>query len=144
MEDCKLIQFNYERVILMNVYSTAGAPVLLATIPYSQFTASTTKYTTLLSVLTRNVKARTFIITNTTDQPLSSLSMFMYDSTTDNPSTKTMATTFSNPVANGVIVDTSENKPLLASHVDSVMIGTGMGATLPTTGNVKIYMVEMI
>ena len=128
----------------------AGAPVLLATVPFSSFTANATYYAVLTSKLSRNARQRTFILVNTMNQPTSAApTLFPYDSATQS-NTKTSSYTFSGALAAGQqITDTSDNGSqagagLLASHVDSANIGMAMGATAPTSGNVYIYVVELL
>jgi hypothetical protein len=124
--------------------NVAAAPTLLATINFSQFTASTTTYQTVISLLRRNAKQRTFIITNSMNQPITTVTLFFNDSASSVGSNKVVNITLTAPVANGQTVETSESKPILVSHVDSVLIGLAMGATAPTSGEVKIYVVEVL
>ena len=128
-------------------------PILVGTVPYSDFTAASASiYGYLPKVLTRNVRARTLIVTNTMDQSLTSVGFYPYDSGTAEGSPSGIEGGFtwnSGPGASGgVMTLTSEQASqggagTLATHVDSFQYGLGMGATLPTSGNVYIHIVEV-
>jgi DNA replication protein DnaD len=119
-------------------------PTLLATITAAQFTASTTKFQTLSGTLSRNAKVRTIMVVNSLDQGITTTTIYMYDSINNTATNKVVNFTLTTPVASGMTVDTSENKPLLATHVDSFMIGFAIGATAPLSGDVKVYMTEIM
>ena len=121
---------------------TAGAPVLLATIPYSDFTASTTYYGFFPTVFHRNARARTIITFNNLNQALSSLYYNVYDSTAGGDQGLYGIGPTETPSSGGTDVSTSEAVSELAAHVDSFKVAIGMGATAPTSGNVTIYVVE--
>ncbi len=128
-------------------------PILVGTVPYSDFTtASASIYGYLPKVLTRNVRARTLIVTNTMDQSLTSVGFYPYDSATAEGAPNGIVGGFtwnSGPGGSGdVMTLTSEQASqggagTLATHVDSFQYGLGMGATLPTSGNVYIHIVEV-
>ena len=121
---------------------TAGAPVLLATYPYTEFSASTTIYPQLTNVMHRNARARTLIASNTLNEPLTSFTVTLYDSSGVNaPLGDSYA--YGSVNNNAQLVLTSENHPMLAAHVNSVQFALGMGATAPTSGDVSIYLVEV-
>ena len=128
-------------------------PILVATIPYTDFTtASQSIYGYLPASMTRNVRARSLIVTNTLNQALTSVGFYPYDSTTAEGAPSGIAGGFtwnSGPGSGGdVMTLTSEQASqggagTLATHVDSFQYGLGMGATLPTSGNVYIHIVEV-
>ncbi len=127
-------------------------PKLLATIPYTQFTAASSSiYPYYLSSLTRSARERTFIIYNTMNQPLTSNALAFYDSVlgiTGQPGIAQTAV-FTAAGSNAVSTVTSESasassQGLVASHVDSFQAVLGIGATLPTSGNVLIYVSELL
>ena len=121
---------------------TAAAPTLLATYPYTVFAASTTYYpTVLMGVLHRNARARTFLTDNGLNQPLTTLRYGMRDSQVVDTSQTTVSAVQA-PPASTVSVDPSSAVPQLAANVDSLALSVGMGATAPTSGQVKLYVVE--
>lgn len=126
----------------------AGAPRLIGTFSYSDFTASGTYAATMVGELNRQAVARSFIIANTMDEAITSLTFWLFDSTLDTYSNSGSGQSFadSNGVKNGAYAQyTSEapNSGLLAFHGDSIMIDMTMGATAPTSGEVQVYVVEL-
>ena len=127
-------------------------PKLIATIPYSDFTtASANIYPYHVSVLTRSARARTFMVYNTMNQPLTANSLAFYDSALGISGQPGIAQTavFTAAGSDAVSTVTSESasassQGLVASHVDSFQAILGIGATLPTSGNVYIYVSELI
>lgn len=113
---------------------------LLTTIPFGQFTASGTKIADLSKVLKRHALDRTVMVVNTLNQPLASLSVFIQDSNAVTTNKQNVGN--STQVLNGTTIVTSKEKPVLGANVDSLYITMGMGATAPTSGDVKIYLVE--
>lgn len=128
----------------------ADQPRLIATIPYSSFTASTTLNYKIDSSLNRNARHRTFTIVNQTNQPFSASQpgIFMYDSTVVSPSSIPIGVnsqTFGNNSmsAGGWAIGTSEQYGYLGAHADSLFASIPMGATVPTSGNVLVYVTEL-
>ncbi|AEW05216.1 hypothetical protein Sulac_1720 [Sulfobacillus acidophilus DSM 10332] len=124
----------------------AGAPVIIGTFSYTNFTASSTYKAIMSGVLHRNAAARSFIIANTLNEALTSLDFYLFDSTLSTYSNTGGGQNLSdtNGVAsNGYAQYTSEAAGILAFHGDSVIIEMGMGATAPTTGEVQVYVVEV-
>ncbi|MHB1681600.1 MAG: hypothetical protein ACYCYO_02050 [Bacilli bacterium] len=127
-------------------------PKLLATIPYSQFTAvSSSIYPYWVSVLTRSARARTFMVYNTMNQPLTGNSLEFYDSILGIGGQPGIAQSavFTAAGSNALSTVTSESasassQGLVASHVDSLQATLGIGATLPTSGNVQIWVSELL
>jgi hypothetical protein len=128
------------------VVDTNIIPRLIATFNYTDFTANATKWKAIYAMLNRNAKGRTFIFQSTLNQPSSSTCTLQpFESTTNflgsinSPSSST-----GNPVtASGqVVVNHLYSAPLLCA-VDSVNIGIPMGATVPTSGQVFVYVVEV-
>ena len=133
---------------------TAGAPFVAATIPYSDFVASANIYPYFPQVLHHNARERTFMIVNTMDEALTAGDISLMDSavtgTGANPSVS-----WGNNVSlgaagvSGGMIQTSEQASagnglgMLAAHIDSFQLTLGMGATLPTSGNVDIWVTEL-
>lgn len=126
-------------------------PRLLATVPYTDFVASGNIYPYYSAVLTRSARERTFILYNTMDQALTASSLAFYDSVLGIVGQPGIARTavFTPPGADAVTYTTSEmasnqGEGLIASHIDSFQAILGMGATLPTSGNLLIYVSELL
>lgn len=127
-------------------------PKLIATIPYSQFTtASSNIYPYYSGVLTRSARERTFILYNTMNQALTASSLAFYDSILGIGGQPGIARTavFTPPGIDSVTYTTSEmasnqGEGLVASHMDSLQAILGIGATLPTSGNLLIYVSELL
>ena len=127
-------------------------PKLIATIPYSDFTSpSNSIYPFYLSSLTRSARERTFQIYNTMNQPLSANALAFYDSALGVTTQPNVAQTavFTAAGAGTISTVTSESasassQGLCASHVDSFQAVLGIGATLPTSGNVQIWVSELL
>lgn len=140
-----LVRTNYE-FVSSEPQEVSSDPRLIATIPASAFTvASTSKWVTAAKVLTRNAKQRTFYIVNTLNESITSESFWITDSVI-NPSAGNNAgdeaSSSSTIATNTTGVFTSETHTQLSTHGDSMQIGLGMGATLPTSGQVQVYVVE--
>lgn len=129
-------------------------PRLIATIPYTDFPASTSYYPYYAGVLTRHARARTFQLYNTMDQSLASNNFAFYDSALGIPESATAQ--FAYPSANVIGAgpghvsvlaseEASANEDgLSAAHVDSIQMILSMGATAPTSGNVLVYVSELL
>lgn len=129
-----------------NAPLVAAAPTLLATIPYSDFTASGTYYWLPAANLHRNARARTVSVANSMNEPVTAISAGVSDSA----AAISLSNVFiSGPFPTGSLVngqtvtDTSERNPILAAHGDTLALSLTMGATAPTSGNVKIYVAEL-
>lgn len=120
-------------------------PKLIATWDFSDFTTvNSTRWKTIWNVLKRNAKQRTFIVINKLDQPTSGgATIQMIDSTEPIGTVSPSVVLGGSLIVNSQLVDTSEYQYRLASHVDSITIGIPIGATLPLSGVVKVYIVEM-
>lgn len=122
-----------------------SVPRLIGTFNFSDFTvASATSWKRLSNTLSRKAVQRTFLMQNTLDQPTTtSITAQMYDSTMNASAINTPGVSMGGAMsANGQMVETSEYFQRLATHCDSITIGVPMGATLPTTGQVSIWVVE--
>lgn len=126
------------------------SPRKVATIPYTSFTtASTTIWPYFVGVLNRAARARTFLVFNGLNQPLTSLAAVIYDSqvVAGSPASSNNIP-MDTPGVNAFVVNSSEeasasSRGRLAAHGDSLQIGLGMGATLPTQGAVTVYVTEV-
>ena len=125
---------------------TAAAPKLIGTVPYTSFTASGTIYPSFKSVLSRNARRRTFYLYNTLNESLSSAGYIPQDSALAPAGVSVAHSEAASviPAASQIVIDTSEQLPLLAAHVDSMALSLGMGATLPTSGAVYLYVTEVL
>lgn len=124
-----------------------GNPFLVATIPYSTFTtAGNTYYFDYIGKLNRNAKKRIFFIVNNLNQGITNEGFNLTDS-------------YVNPTAGYIYGDTNISKsqalgisnighftsdvtPALASPVDSFQLSITAGSTLPTSGDLLIYVYE--
>jgi hypothetical protein len=119
---------------------TAGVPVLFATIPYTAFTASTTYVTPIYyGVLHRNARSRSFILQNTLEEAISGFTYALVDSVLNpfydwgSPSSPTYTT------GDDIAIPGMEG----TSNADSVYFRLPMGATVPVSGEVNIYVGEV-
>ena len=122
----------------------SGDPVTLLTIPYTSFSASTTLYPQFVGKLHRNAIARTFMVANGMNQPLTTATLTLFESTA--PVTGALGDSYAPGAVNnnGQLTMTSENHPALAAHVDSGQVALGMGATAPTSGDVYVLVTEVL
>ncbi len=138
-----------------NVPLVAAAPTLVATVPYTSFTtASASIYPYFPQTLSRNARARTFSLVNELNEALTTGSIALCDSTYMGTGSTPTYSVGGDTVALGAAASdqsyiksseetSSGNAGMLAAHVDSFQLILGMGATLPTSGNVKLYMTEV-
>jgi hypothetical protein len=128
---------------IQNVQGLAGLPKLIGSFSYSDFkTPSATKTKFFPNTLIRNAKARTILFNSTLNQTTGTPPLVTpYDSTVG-VAWVNSSTTLGPILANTSGNDTSERLGILASHVDSIGIGIPMGATLPTSGKLDVYIVE--
>ncbi len=122
----------------------SGDPITLLTIPYTSFSASSTLYPQFVGTLHRNAIARTFMVANGLNQPLTTATLTLFESTA--PVTGALGDSYAPGAVNnnGQLTMTSENHPALAAHVDSGQVALGMGATAPTSGNVYVLVTEVL
>ncbi len=122
----------------------SGDPVTLLTIPYTSFSASSTLYPKFVGTLHRNAIARTFMVANGLNQPLTTATLTLFESTA--PVTGALGDSYAPGAVNnnGQLTMTSENHPALAAHVDSGQVALGMGATAPTSGDVYVLVTEVL
>ena len=125
---------------------TAAAPKLIGTVPYTSFKASGTIYPSFKSVLSRNARRRTFYLYNALNESLASAGYIPQDSALAPAGVSVTHSEAASvtPAASQIVIDTSEQLPLLAAHVDSMAMYLGMGATLPTSGAVYLYVTEVL
>jgi len=138
-----------------NAPLTVGAPRLLHEFPFSDFSASASTLLYLPGALTRGAKNRTFMVANSLNESLTSASVALTDSAVCGSGTSPIYSIINlvnldAPGSYGMSIFTSEEGSigtasatgLLSAHVDSVQIILGMGATLPTSGSVEVYVNE--
>ena len=130
---------------------TANAPVLVGTIPYSDFTtASSTYYQAFQSVMQRNARQRAIAIVNGLNEDVTSVNINPYDSTYSSGGNVGVGMTWSSGVNAGFNSTFASNAAsnnlmgLLGAPVDSFQLGLGMGSTLPTSGSVTVYVSELL
>lgn len=124
----------------------------IATIPYSDFSASTTYYPYYKNVLNPNAKVRTWTIANSMNEAITSSQVSMIDSEIGGSGSSPAyawenGMTLGDSGAGGANTQTSEDASgsasgMLASHVDSCQFSLGMGATAPTSGNLIVRVAE--
>ena len=131
----------------------AGKPVLVATFPYSAFSASTTYYPYIAGKFSRLAVARTFILYNTMNEAVgTTVGFYPYDSSiVQSPSNIAGGFTWTATIAatSGVLTLSSQlasagNAGLLTAAVDSFQLSLPMGATAPTSGDLYVYVVEQL
>lgn len=125
--------------------SKVVGPTLIDTVPYGAFTASTTTYKQYNAVLNRGAKKRSFIVTNTLNQPTTTCTITPYESTTRQGT----GGIGGDACAVGVLStsatygNSSDAHQSLSMNVDSFQVSIGMGSTVPISGNVYIYVTEV-
>jgi hypothetical protein len=122
-----------------------NAPRLIGTIDFTEFTTpSSTYYKKLMNVLTRNAKQRSFYFTSTLNQSLSaSTVIYMIDSAINDVISISQGANMGGVLSTqNICMETSERLPYIACHFDSIQLGFPIGATLPTSGKIKVYVVE--
>jgi hypothetical protein len=122
---------------------TDGKPRLIGTLLYSDLVVSGTKYVSYKGALSRLCKGRTFLLTNNTSIASGTVSATPYDSVADFPAKGGGATLSSSVTANGSSTTNDGVSGVLRANVDSVMVSVTWGATLPTSGDLKIYVMEV-
>ncbi len=129
-------------------------PRLLATIDFSEFTAGGTVSRYFMKELNRNAKRRAIILYNTTDvipsqQRVTMNDTFLYETTRTAGSTATTNQT----VANRKCIQVIDGNPkslsgdmgeMINAPVDSFGFSFTIGTTAPTTGEIKIAIVEVL
>jgi hypothetical protein len=125
----------------------ANNPKLIDTLSFSGFTANSANQFIYIGVLKRGAKRRFLSIQNALNQNISVVTFYPFESLSVprqgiNLESITLS---SNGIASGFEgVFGSENFTGLKEPCDSFMIGLQMGATAPLSGNVYIYMTEVI
>lgn len=133
-----------------NVPLTANAPTLLATVPYGKFTAlAYSEY--LKGVFHRNARQRTFVVLNETNQGLNTVNLSMWDSAITATGNPIVSDSFgmTAPGSGALSVVASEEGSngaagRLAAHLDSIQVSMTYTTTAPTSGNVLLYVVELL
>jgi hypothetical protein len=117
----------------------------LGSAPYTDFAANST-YTLFVGGLSRRARARSFVVTNTLNEPITSLTFYLFDSSLSTYSNTKSGQSFTDSAgvqSNAYAQYTSEAAPVLAFHGDSVALVLSMGATAPTSGSVTLSVVEV-
>lgn len=136
-----------------NAPLTAAAPKLIATIKASDITtASGITRIDFEGVLSRNARQRTFTLIQGLNEALTSFQIQPFDSSIQgnsgvgnwwgDGSSQQTSGMLSNSMGN--ISSVSSGDGALAANADSLSFLIGMGATLPTTGTLDIYVTELI
>ena len=125
---------------------TAGAPKLIATIPYTDLpNPSVTVNVDFLQVLSRNARYRDWLIESTLNQG-ATLAIYPGDSTIGFPgytgSGIGLTGVYGGP-GHGAVFYPSGDSAALAAHVDSFQAQVTVGATAPTAGDIQVYVVEV-
>lgn len=126
---------------------TADPPKLIVSIPYTDFDGTTTTtQLDALAVLSRNARHRTFTIENSTDQTLSSVVVWLWDSTLKTSDPQNLygnGTSIGGDTGAGLNVMDDVEYPVLGRNADSISVIPTL-STAPTTGAVDIYVTELI
>ena len=124
---------------------TVVGPTLLATLPYTDFTASAIQYVNFIGKLSRNARSRTITVINDLNVAFSSLAYRLYDSAaTPVLPTGSQVNALFIPGAGTQSVDTSLNVPQLGAQADSIYLVIGIGSTAAASGDVYVYLTEEI
>ena len=130
---------------------TAAAPKLLKTIPYTDITStSSNNIIAIPGVLSRNARARSIIAYNGFDVNVGTLNVAAYDSSLISSTSLSLqgdVTQLTGPASKVWSIATSEessasDRGLLATHFDSWALYIGV-STLPTSGDLEIYVTEL-
>lgn len=130
---------------------TAAAPTLIATIPYSDITvASGITRVNVTGILHRNARSRAFTVIQGLNVALTSFQMQLFDSSIQGTTgvgdwwgdSGSAQTSGMQPSSMGMVTSTDSTDGAIGAAVDSVSFLIGMGATLPGSGNLKIYATE--
>ncbi|MDG7045152.1 MAG: hypothetical protein JRN02_07255 [Nitrososphaerota archaeon] len=136
-----------------NVPLTASAPKLIATITAADITtASGITRIDFQDILNRNARQRTFTIIQGLNEALTSFQMLLFDSSIQGDSgvgkwwgdSGNEQTSGMSSGSMGMQSSMAQGDGVLAANVDSISFLIGMGATLPTTGTLDIYVTELI
>jgi hypothetical protein len=132
--------------VSVNKNLTIG-PTLISTIPYTQFTASATLFKSYIGVLNRAAKMRTFHFINNLDKEIpANITIYVTDSVF-NPTVERMGA--STGLVNSKILPQGGNNASIPSggniiNGDSCLMTLPMGSAAPTSGNVLIYVTEVM
>ena len=140
---------NGSSLLVQATGSNPTGPTQILQLPYTDWNvASMTLYTSINAKLSRQAKSRVLYAVNTMDQNIT-FTAFVQDST--NPATLGAAggdsvsgVTLQNKGSNSSTINTidSGTHPALGAPGDSLALHLGVGATLPTMGNLTFYLVE--
>jgi hypothetical protein len=121
-------------------------PRLIGSVNYNEFTANATFYKSYTGILNRLATKRTLIFQSTLNQPLSSnITIVPFESTLTGFSglkNSVASSSNGNLIASGQLTVTSDTQGMLSAANDSYSIGLPMGATVPTSGKIDIYLLE--
>lgn len=127
-------------------------PVLIASIPYTDFAASATYYPYFKGVLHRNIRTRTYACYNTMNESTTGGTQFNpYDSAiNESPSGVGGGLSWGSGIGTDSVLTLASQLSsdggagILAAAVDSFQGGYGMGATAPTSGTFDVYATEVL
>lgn len=136
----------------LDTYLHVSKPRLIQSIPYSDFSASTTYYPYFAQSLTRNARHRTYNVHNLLNVNLSgNIGFFPYDSNVS-ATPAVIGSGFNYTPSAGLSsgsqiplndqLASGGNVGALAAAVDSFQGAYTVGATAPTSGSVDVYMTE--
>lgn len=130
----------------------ATGPTLLATLPYTDFTASANFRSAFSGKLSRSASRRTITLITTLDQPISDIKGLVVDSSAVSqagiPAALTGVGLYVEFDFAGVLANTqyyewnSDQYTALAGIGDSFIVDWTMGATAATSGNVYLFVTE--
>lgn len=123
---------------------TTGEPTKIASFPYTDFTASTTKTELIVSKFSRNARKRMIVLVNSMDQGVTGVTAFPFDSVTGHDNLTNSKANLSALLATpNEEYYSSDQYPELVFPVDSLRLDFTIGATAPTTGNIDVYLIEV-
>lgn len=126
-------------------------PTLIASLPYSDFAASTTYYPYFPQSLHRNALHRTILVWNTLNESISgAIGFYPYDSTiASQPTGVAAGFSWGSGVGTNSMFNVNDqlssagNAGSLIAAVDSFQGGYPMGSTAPTSGTLNVYVTEV-
>jgi hypothetical protein len=124
--------------------SKVSGPTLILTVPYSNFVANTNIYPNISTGLSLDATRRIFTIDNELDQPTTGVSIAPYVSGVNNQTSGLNISQLTTGIGTSNAPNFGGND---VSAVDKVMDACtfiiGMGATVPTSGNLYVYVTEV-
>lgn len=137
--------YNTKDDTYVNVRAKVIGPTKLFSASYTMWnTANKINWPSGAGQLNRGAKSRTFFFVNNMNAAITTLQIEPYDSAAnDGSATYGLTVNFYAPEAGAKSYKTSETDPGLAAHVDSIVCTVQIGATVPTSGTLDLYVTEI-